>query len=62
MLARSGVPDVIRSIIVGHKNYPGNKDQAPVDNNLKAYSRSLGGTVEDMLRVAIVQVHMFVNI
>ena len=42
MLARAAVPDPLRQLIIGNTRVPGVNDDAPVDRNLKPYSRSPG--------------------
>ena len=46
------VPDKFCSILLGHTNIPGREKSAPMDTNLKAYTRSLGACVEDMIKLA----------
>ena len=58
-LGKALVPDNFCSLLVGHTNIPGRPKSAVVDTNLKAYTRSLGACVEDMLKLARVIVRAF---
>ena len=53
MLARAGVSEALRSLIIGHTR-DGANNQKPLDNKLTCYSRTLLQTLEDQLRVSIV--------